>query len=171
MTDFDTFWSAYPRKVSKKPAQKAWDKLKDSEQRAAIADVEKRNRANAWSSDRTKIPHATTYLNQARYEDEWEPDLRASGNGTRAGPVSYVPRETLQLPPLLAAACRLFLPYCRSAFGRCNVKAMLAERDRLIRETGEYLMADIESGDKELRREAFDTFRRELLKRWDRINA
>lgn len=75
--DFEAFWDVYPRKVSKRPASKAWDKLSPDEKAAAKSDVEKRNRAHWWSSDPKKIPHAATYLNAARWEDEWEGDLQA----------------------------------------------------------------------------------------------
>lgn len=94
---FDDFWTAWPRKVSKKPAQKAWDKLQPDQQRAAIADVEKRNRFKAWSPNARLIPHAATYLNQERFCDEWEAELASSTKSDddrpNTGVVDYRPIE------------------------------------------------------------------------------
>lgn len=41
-----------------------------------MADVEKRNRYRYWSSNPKLIPHATTYLNQERWDDEWEEEIK-----------------------------------------------------------------------------------------------
>ena len=70
---FEQFWQAYPRKVSRKMAEKAWQKLSTTEQHQAIEALPVHIRY--WDQTGTSkefIPHASTWLNQARYEDELE---------------------------------------------------------------------------------------------------
>ena len=63
---FDQFWAIYPRKTSKQSASKAFAKLKDEDQQKAINNV-----ARLYSETPVEfIPHAATYLNQARWEDQ-----------------------------------------------------------------------------------------------------
>jgi len=63
---FDQFWALYPRKTSKQSASKAFAKLKDEDQQKAINNV-----ARLYSDTPVEfIPHAATYLNQARWEDQ-----------------------------------------------------------------------------------------------------
>lgn len=67
---FETIWSLYKKKVKKVFAEKAWEKLSDTDKIAAIAGVKhylgycnrKRNYEQAMLS---------TYLNQRYWEDEW----------------------------------------------------------------------------------------------------
>jgi hypothetical protein len=70
---FDKFWSAYPRKVAKPEAMKAWIKHKpDAELLAAILKgLEAAKRSKDWLKDDGQfIPHPSTWLNQRRWEDE-----------------------------------------------------------------------------------------------------
>ena len=63
---FDQFWSLYPRKTSKQSASKAFAKLKDEDQQAAINNI-----ARLYSETPVRfVPHAATYLNQGRWEDQ-----------------------------------------------------------------------------------------------------
>ena len=63
---FDQFWSLYPRKTSKQSAFKAFTKLKDEDQQAAINNI-----ARLYSETPVQfVPHAATYLNQGRWEDQ-----------------------------------------------------------------------------------------------------
>jgi hypothetical protein len=69
---FDSFWSAYPRKVAKPAALKAWRKAKPTDRQidAIVDDVRKRQNSDEWQkSDGQFIPHPATYLNQRRWED------------------------------------------------------------------------------------------------------
>jgi hypothetical protein len=76
--DFLKFWRAFPRKDGKREALKAWQKLTRDEKAAAIADVPPRC-ANNWAGRETeKIPHASTYLNQKRWEDDIAPNRIAT---------------------------------------------------------------------------------------------
>lgn len=68
---FDEFWSLYPRRVAKRAAVKAWSKLTDEEKAEAIATIGRH--VDYWrQTDREieTIPHASTWLNQGRWEDE-----------------------------------------------------------------------------------------------------
>jgi hypothetical protein len=70
---FVDFWKAYPRKVARNDAQKAWTKLKaDSSLLAIILKaVEKQSLSADWQKDGGKfIPYPATWLNGRRWEDE-----------------------------------------------------------------------------------------------------
>lgn len=70
---FDKFWKLYPRKVAKKKAEQAWDKIPASEHEAIYADIAKRIFSESWKDQGGKfIPHPTTYLNQERWKDRLE---------------------------------------------------------------------------------------------------
>lgn len=72
---FDEAWAAYPRKVSKAKARKAWAAEKPPLQ-AVLSALEWQCRSRQWQSDGgAYIPHMATWVNQRRWEDE--PDARA----------------------------------------------------------------------------------------------
>lgn len=70
---FDTFWKAYPRKVNKQAAEKAFNKLQPSEDlfKAMMAGLDNHKKSKQWI-DPQYIPHASTWLNGKRWEDELE---------------------------------------------------------------------------------------------------
>jgi hypothetical protein len=64
---FDAFWKAYPRKVGKGAAQKAWAAaVRKADPDRIIEAVER----YAWPDEPSFIPHASTWLNGQRWEDE-----------------------------------------------------------------------------------------------------
>ena len=68
---FADFWAMYPRRVARRVAEKAWCKLTPDDQVAALAAIA--DHVRYWRLiDRGPevIPHAATWLNQARWEDE-----------------------------------------------------------------------------------------------------
>jgi len=68
---FDEFWKLYPRKVSKRVAQKIWERMPKEEQEAAFEALPVH--IKYWRLKETEtefIPHAATWLNQGRWEDE-----------------------------------------------------------------------------------------------------
>ena len=71
---FVEFWNAYPRKVAKQTALKAWCKTgaEDSEALTGtiLADVKRRVEGEWKGKEVQYIPHPATYLNQRRWEDE-----------------------------------------------------------------------------------------------------
>ena len=70
---FSFFWKQYPRKDSKVPAQKAYEKLCTSAelQQAILDALQKFKVCDQWVRESGKfIPFASTWLNQRRWEDE-----------------------------------------------------------------------------------------------------
>lgn len=68
---FETFWALYPRKVSKRVAQRKFEALKKDEQQQALEALP--NHIAYWKSKDTEmeyIPHASTWIGQYRFEDE-----------------------------------------------------------------------------------------------------
>lgn len=73
---FSIFWKAYPRKDSKVPAQRAFEKVcTTDEQLDVLLDaIKKFKECEQWTRDGGKyIPFASTWLNQHRWEDEPTP--------------------------------------------------------------------------------------------------
>ncbi|CAM2142629.1 conserved protein of unknown function [Pararobbsia alpina] len=70
---FDSFWSAYPKKVAKDTAKRSFAKLKPD---AALLDrmlaaVAAAKLSDQWRKDGGQfVPNPTTWLNQRRWEDE-----------------------------------------------------------------------------------------------------
>ena len=68
--DFGEFWQAYPRKVGKLEAQRAWTKAKKHgvTVEAVLAALAWQTQSDQWT--RGYVPHPSTYLNQGRWLDE-----------------------------------------------------------------------------------------------------
>lgn len=68
--EFEIFWNAYPTKVGKQPARKAFDKVKVPVE-TLVAAIERQKCSSQWSKDGGQyIPNPTTWLNQGRWTDE-----------------------------------------------------------------------------------------------------
>lgn len=68
--EFDIFWNAYPTKVGKQPARKAFDKVKVPIE-TLVAAIERQKCSSQWSKDGGQyIPNPATWLNQGRWTDE-----------------------------------------------------------------------------------------------------
>ena len=73
MTDFDTFWMLYPRRVSRKDAQLAWSKLTEAQRFAAIQSLPIHVRYwNAAGTGKEFLPYPATWLRGERWTDELE---------------------------------------------------------------------------------------------------
>jgi hypothetical protein len=86
---FEEFWKIYPRRTAKSAALKAWNKLKpDSELQNKIkAAVERQTRFPGWMKDDGQfIPHAATYLNGRRWEDEVQTETSLPADEPGADP-------------------------------------------------------------------------------------
>lgn len=85
-TRFEEFWSAYPRKEgSKAKAKASWARQNLDEQADRIIhEVDARADLDISWQQQHFIPHASTYLNQQRWEDEW--------SGNQPAPKSAVGR-------------------------------------------------------------------------------
>ena len=89
-SDFEIFWKAYPKKVGKKNAERAFLKLEGVSLDALLRAVEAQKNTRQWQEDGGRyIPNPSTWLNQGRWEDElpqqeWTPRGRAeeTRNGT-----------------------------------------------------------------------------------------
>ncbi|WP_308718980.1 hypothetical protein [Komagataeibacter xylinus] len=64
---FEDFWSAYPKKVGKGAALKAFEKAR---QRVDVQTLLDAIAGTSWSEDHKFIPHASTWLNGERWADE-----------------------------------------------------------------------------------------------------
>jgi Winged helix-turn-helix DNA-binding len=79
--DFDSFWGAYPRKVGKAAARKAWD---GALKRASVDEVlmGASRVITLWQKygyEQQFIPHASTWLNRDGWEDEVTPRAKPQG--------------------------------------------------------------------------------------------
>lgn len=71
--DFDIFWKSYPRGEGKAKAFEYWKKIKPSEalQAQFLKTLEAQKRTKTWIDG--FAPHASTWLNEKRWEDEIQP--------------------------------------------------------------------------------------------------
>lgn len=68
---FDVFWAAYPKKVGKGAAEKAFSKLSPSLLPQMLSAIEAQKKSDQWTRNNGQfIPNPTTWLNQRRWEDE-----------------------------------------------------------------------------------------------------
>lgn len=67
---FDLFWQEYPRKTDKAKAREAFDKLSPADMWCAIKGAEYHAKSNPQWRNPKLIPHATTWLNRRRWDDE-----------------------------------------------------------------------------------------------------
>ena len=87
---FDRFWGAYPRKVSKADARKAFAKLNPDGElvEAMLRALDWQKRLPEWTKDGGQfIPSPATWLNARRWEDEPEgsptPPTKQEGSGRK----------------------------------------------------------------------------------------
>lgn len=70
---FNRFWDAYPKKLSKGGAEKAWKKIKPSEQLLTqmLSAIAAAKTSDDWQKDGGQfIPYPASWLNSKRWEDE-----------------------------------------------------------------------------------------------------
>lgn len=75
---FNIFWSKYPKKVSKEQAKKAFFKTSFSDEMFSemLNSLEKFKKTKDWLKDKGQyIPYPATWLNQKRWEDEFENNI------------------------------------------------------------------------------------------------
>lgn len=74
-SEFELFWEKYPKKIGKGAAYKSWNKVDTSDGmvKKILEAVGLQKKSEDWLKDNGKfIPHPTTWLNQARWDDEVE---------------------------------------------------------------------------------------------------
>lgn len=103
MERFVRFWEAYPRKVGKGAAEKAWRKLKPSETLTddILSAIAAQKKSRQWLRDGGQyIPNPATWLTQRRWEDDLQE--RVEANTPKALQTSYDldewDRETVTVP-------------------------------------------------------------------------
>ena len=78
MTEFDTFWRAYPKRVAKGDAKKAWSQTQNIRPALPylLAAIESQMRSDQWrKNDGQFIPYPATWLRQERWDDELKVSL------------------------------------------------------------------------------------------------
>ena len=70
--NFEKFWEAYPKKVGKKEASRAFKKVKEP-LNVLLDAIEEQKLSEQWSKENGRfIPNPATWLNQGRWEDHLE---------------------------------------------------------------------------------------------------
>lgn len=85
---FDRFWNLYPKKVKRKEALKAWQKLKPSVelQEVLITALGKHCVSHDWTKEGGRyVPLPASWINGERWEDEL-----SAGGGNAGKPSAYV---------------------------------------------------------------------------------
>jgi hypothetical protein len=78
---FEEFWKAYPLKKNRRRAEKLWKTQKlDPLADKILADLAERLKNDAQWQNKQFIPHAATYLNGQRWEDEIVPETPKAKN-------------------------------------------------------------------------------------------
>lgn len=80
---FDEFWKAYPNKVGKDAARKAFDKRKVTQELLGqmLAAIATQRQSKKWTDDGGRyIPHPSTWLNEGRWQDEGVQGVGATGS-------------------------------------------------------------------------------------------
>lgn len=99
-SDFDLFWQAYPKKVGKEAARKAFSRVK-APLESLLTAIERQKCGNQWTTENGRfIPNPATWLNQGRWEDEVE----QASLGRAAKPGYGVQQHHDALDPLERAA-------------------------------------------------------------------
>ena len=78
---FDEFWNQYPRRIAKKAAQKAWDRIKPDA--ALVEQIMAGLRAQLRTmslKEKQFIPHPATWLRGERWNDEIEQPKPLTGH-------------------------------------------------------------------------------------------
>ena len=85
MTDFEQFWSIYPKKVARLAAKKAFLRLTPEQQSKAVESIPAHCRYWAETSSPQYIPHASTFLHGERFEDELPEIVQNGAEWWRSG--------------------------------------------------------------------------------------
>lgn len=83
--DFVIFWNHWPRKIGKGQARSAWRSALKKTDAATIIERVKVFAANCRGKDMKFIPHASTWLNGERWDDEIEPASLHAGAAVESG--------------------------------------------------------------------------------------
>lgn len=75
---FAKFWDVYPRHVARSAALKAWIRIGVTQEllKTILAALDLQKQMPGWQKEKQYIPHASTWLNNRRWEDEVDPPKR-----------------------------------------------------------------------------------------------
>jgi len=141
--DYERLWSAYParngKKQGKKPGFAQWQRLTADEKRAAIADVEKRNRMGGWGKF---IRDCERYLRHKGWEDEWTPERATATQPSRRMPDP----PAYECDKWTALGNRLLFRYIRHARGLSepDLAAAIATRENVVQRLSAALDEEIQ---------------------------
>lgn len=93
---FGDFWLLWPKRVARKDAERAWARLTDAQKmQAIIALVDWRS---CWlaRNEMDYVPHAATWLNGERWEDELPAGFASKDDGWR----ERMERDSKQAVPM-----------------------------------------------------------------------
>ena len=173
--DYLIFYAAYPRKEGKRDGQKAWNGMPLGAKQAALADVEKRTRHKAWSSNLKVVPLPGTYLRGCRWEDSWFDTHKSSSEAGQqkpnSGPVDFVPRDNLgEYSNWQAFANRLFFRYIHVSGGLSadQLTQAIAVKNRVVSQNSAAFDEESELGN---RKEAVWTFANLLIDHFDELTG
>lgn len=90
--DFPAFYKAYPKKQGRAVAEKSWGKMALAGQLPPLDDIlstlSKQIEKLRWTKENEQfIPLPSTYINQKRWEDEFDVEVRVSGGNGGTQPV------------------------------------------------------------------------------------
>jgi hypothetical protein len=69
--EFNTFWAAYPRKIAKGAAIKAWKRIPAGSLPLILTALQWQIKSEQWTKEHGQyIPYPATYLNSSRWEDQ-----------------------------------------------------------------------------------------------------
>lgn len=91
VSGFDRFWEAYPRRVGKQDALKAWGQLNPDEDLVdlIVAGVERWKTCDQWTRDGGKfICYPATFIRGRRWEEDDHPDVQPA-QVKPSGPKNY----------------------------------------------------------------------------------
>lgn len=92
---FGEFWVAYPRKVGKEAARKAWRRIKPTSDHhlKILAAIKQARNNEQWQRDNGRyIPNPSTWLNQGRWDDEIQQNGTGQLNRRSGGRANYSQR-------------------------------------------------------------------------------
>ena len=76
IVEFSDFWGMYPRRVAKKDARKAWDKITPKLHNQILTALFEWSRIWKDRGEIEYIPYPASWLNGERWEDEYPPHHR-----------------------------------------------------------------------------------------------
>lgn len=88
--NFETFYQAYPRKIGKINVEKWFNKNKPDEElmNKILTSLEEHKKLKQWQ-DKQFIPYPATWLNQKRWEDELDTNLKVENKERRYNNVGW----------------------------------------------------------------------------------